>query len=330
MIILYRESYTLFQDKRQHDTQEFLHCLLGALQRACMSDSHMTKILSDGLNVRKRTLNNSFTQKVELKSHCSVTQATPPITNFFIRMKSADKTNSSAITHVVDKRIYEKDFITSLFEGNLQFKTQCLVCEESTNRKESFFDISVPVSKGSFLNNDLTSRCGPYSLYWSLSQIASLDNLISENKYHCDVCRHLTEGRRTINISHLPPIMIIHLNRFSTQNIHSLVQVHKTLGNVAIPLYLSFSQWSTTSCANANSMYELYGIILHTGSSCVSGHYTSAVKKTFTRRECNGDDSWVLFDDETVTILPLFKIQDILSPLSVTQCTPYILFYSKC
>lgn len=226
--------------------------------------------------------------------------------------------------------------ISSLFEGNLIFETKCLECECTNRRSERFLEISIPVT--SSVSTESSSldvqRCGLYSLFWSISQFASVDRLYGMNKYSCSTCRHHTEAQRTILFSSLPRLMTIHLKRFSATVLSSSrVKIGKTIGNIAIPLALCFKQWCTPSCAEQDSFYQLYAVVFHTGDSCISGHYTAAIKSSYCNRQSGQrevkSNSWIHFDDHMTTQMTLREFQELLSPLSTSSCTPYILFYSR-
>lgn len=212
---------------------------------------------------------------------------------------------------------FQQTNISKMFEGMLEFETKCLNCEECSHQKEDFFNITVPVLSHS------TRRCGPISIYNAITEALTVNNLTSDNKYWCDNCQHLTEGRRISLVHYLPQILIIHINRFSTTCQLSSGQVHKIQGNIATPTFLSFKQWTTPHCNNG--LYELLAVILHTGRSCNSGHYTAIIST----RDKLGCVSWVLFDDDNVSTISNNNVIELLSPLSYNDSTPYILFYKN-
>lgn len=291
--IFLRETFTFFEKTRQHDSQEFLTTLFHSLQ-------HVT------LDNRKRQCSD------ELPNAPPPKLARPiKITEFF---------SSCPPKRIPKATCLKEDIISKLFEGTLAFETKCLLCENKVVRKEPFTHLSIPVT-----NRD-SLQCGPYSLHWSLSQFASIDYLRDQNKYSCDKCNHLTEAKHSVTIGHLPSTMILHFNRFSTHS--SYLSVSKTTGTIAIPLNISFTSWCAMNCPNRSSMYSLFAVIFHTGQSCNTGHYTTAIKRSFI--EETPSNIWALFDDETVSLLTNNQFQDLISPLQMT-CTPYILFYtSKC
>lgn len=221
--------------------------------------------------------------------------------------------------------------VAALFQGKLAFVTRCFDCDNCTRRTEPFLHVSVPVTHPGlpgFPSVPEHSECSdnssaaPVSLSWCLSKLMCQERLAWSNKFWCDSCRHLVEAERSILFSSLPEIMTVHLNRFSIQDWGRAVC--KVAGSVAVPLSLCLSAWSTRDCASRNSMYYLQAVVLHSGASCLSGHYTTVVRAA---------ERWLLCDDETVHQLHDTAISKLLSPFSSSSASPYILFYhrlSKC
>lgn len=299
-----RDNSLLFEQKTQHDTQELLNYVLTTLQQCITITTPTSSPLYSSTTSSNKPLSNKITSF--FKPLTPTVPASPP---------------SPAQQPQVPKSV-----INDLFEGRLRLETKCLNCEESSTVSDNFFNISVPV-----LSCHSTKRCGPVSLYKAITVATTLEGLTHENKYWCNMCRHLTEGQRCTVITRLPSVMIIHLNRFTTSTITSVssVMIHKIQGNIAIPTTLCFKQWTNQSCKDKDSLYKLQGVILHTGASCGSGHYTAIVDVGGKMR--NKDNwEWVWFDDEKVTCLSHDQLLQMISPLSNSESTPYILFYEKC
>ena len=138
----------------------------------------------------------------------------------------------------------------------------------------------------------------------------------------CDQCHHKVQ-KTQVDIWRVPDILIICLVRFAYQN-GSLDKIDQS---VYIPFYaFDVSQWvkgveisggmtlSTTSLQNA---YDLYSVILHSGS-IEAGHYTTLVKVNQ-----NGDSLWVCVDDPNVII-----IKEDPESQQVMQ-NAYMLFYKR-
>ena len=50
---------------------------------------------------------------------------------------------------------------------------------------------------------------------WPLNVLCKPERLADQNKYACDVCRAYTEAVRATQYQQLPPILNVHLKRFS-------------------------------------------------------------------------------------------------------------------
>ena len=215
--------------------------------------------------------------------------------------------------------------VAALFQGKLALVTRCFDCEACTNTTEPFLHVSVPVTSqglpgfpSDHSQTSSSSSAAAVSLSWCLSRLMSQERLAQNNKYWCNCCGHLVEAERKTVFSELPSVFTVHLNRFSMHEWGRTVG--KVTGNVAIPLSLSLSPWTTPNCAYRNTVYCLQTVVLHTGTSCHSGHYTAMVWAA---------EQWLLCDDENVTVLPETTALELLSPLSVSSASPYILFYSR-
>ena len=215
--------------------------------------------------------------------------------------------------------------VTALFQGKLAFLTRCFDCDHFTRRTDPFLHVTVPVtSQGlpgfpstSFPHLSSGSSAAPVSLSWCLSKFMSQERLAGDNKFWCEKCRHLVEAERSIFFSDLPSILTVHLNRFSVRQWGEAVS--KVANSVAIPMTLCLRPWSTQECLARDSVYQLHAAVLHTGASCHSGHYTALIREA---------EQWLLCDDDSVTFISDTAVQELMSPLSMTLASPYILFYS--
>lgn len=88
-------------------------------------------------------------------------------------------------------------------------------------------------------------------------------------------------------ISSVPPVLVIHLKRFSFGNHFGKIKHPVQFG---AEMYVSVQPQSKSSSSGSNNgsngssrsemrvKYELYGVIVHHGSSTHSGHYIAYVK----------------------------------------------------
>ena len=214
---------------------------------------------------------------------------------------------------------------SQLFEGKLVYETRCFECDTFTRKAEDFLHVSVPVTcqglpgfGGVFHtpSQECSTSAVAVSLSWALSMFASQERLCGKNKYWCGRCGHLEEAERNIRFSALPQILIVHLNRFTTHCWGG--RVGKVSGNIAVPLTLCLRPWCTDDCTYRDVTYKLQAAVLHSGSSCNSGHYTALVRNAH---------QWLHFDDENIQELSENEIKLILSPLYISAACVYIVFY---
>ncbi|KAJ8037809.1 Ubiquitin carboxyl-terminal hydrolase 1 [Holothuria leucospilota] len=282
----------------------------------------------------------------------------------------SDSLNTSGTPTVIFQNTYPETVagtlgkIKELFQGSLVLRTRCMECENHTERREEFQDISVPVpcskkdEEGEELedtgteiepSSESNSSCDVVmqsaTLEWALSKFTLGERLTDANKYFCDKCLHLTEAERYLLFDHLPQIMVIHLKRFSAMPLTYSPggSIPKINDHMVTPFSLSMDKWCTKSCQQRADLYQLFGVVSHTGSSSSSGHYLSYVRvPKLVPIQPNQDEpietphgdthEWVLFDDDQVSALSDQEFEKNLNSLSESQDstdTPYLLFYTR-
>ncbi|KAK9404187.1 ubiquitin carboxyl-terminal hydrolase 1 [Crotalus adamanteus] len=177
------------------------------------------------------------------------------------------------------------NLVERLFQGQLVLRTRCLECECFTERREDFQDISVPVQKDELLKVEENSEISPEpktdvkTLKWAISQFASIERIVGEDKYFCENCLHYTEAERSLLFDKMPEVVTIHLKCFAASGLEfdSYGGLSKINTPLQTPLKLSLDDWSINP---ANEIYGLFAIVMHSGITISSGHYTASVKLT--------------------------------------------------
>ncbi|KAM9686829.1 ubiquitin carboxyl-terminal hydrolase 1 isoform 1-T3 [Trichechus inunguis] len=178
------------------------------------------------------------------------------------------------------------ELVEKLFQGQLVLRTRCLECESLTERRENFQDISVPVQEDELSKVEESSEISPEpktemkTLRWAISQFASVERIVGEDKYFCENCHHYTEAERSLLFDKMPEVITIHLKCFAASGLEfdcyggGLSKINTPL---LTPLKLSLEEWSTKP---TNDSYGLFAVVMHSGITISSGHYTASVKVT--------------------------------------------------
>ncbi|KFQ22370.1 Ubiquitin carboxyl-terminal hydrolase 1, partial [Merops nubicus] len=194
--------------------------------------------------------------------------------------KGAEKEPNKEGTELAVYELVEK-----LFQGQLVLRTRCLECECFTERREDFQDISVPVQEDELAKTEESSEISPEpktemkTLKWAISQFASVERIVGEDKYFCENCHHYTEAERSLLFDKMPEVITIHLKCFAASGLEfdcygGLSKINTPL---LTPLKLSLEEWSTKP---TNDTYGLFAVVMHSGITISSGHYTASVKIT--------------------------------------------------
>lgn len=186
--------------------------------------------------------------------------------------------------------------VFAIFGGYLQSQVKCLSCSYESNTYDPFTDISLCINKASTIERSLFNFC-------------EKEILDSENKYKCSGCKKKVQAQKQLTIYQNSNILTIQLKRFDHfgRKLTRPIQFKETLD---LKPFLT----KRPSAPKDGTIYELYGIIMHHGSSLKSGHYTTYVKSS------NG--TWLHVDDESVTTISkktVFK----------ASSEAYVLFYSR-
>lgn len=176
------------------------------------------------------------------------------------------------------------------FEGVTLCRTKCLECESVTERKESFYDIPVPVKENSFDTNFSTSSIEQHFLNSPQQQqqtnpsdlfrlaCVTTEKLSDSNKYLCETCNRYNEAIREVVFEKLPNIMVFQLKRFTTATGGAPQKL-----NTYMPTPLDLKCFCELCCRNdkcnfIGHHYELCCVIMHLGDTMYSGHYIAYVR----------------------------------------------------
>jgi len=341
--------------KQQQDVQEFLRFLLSSLQDLEVSELHKQcehKMIVD-LVAESTSISSEMSIETETESEASDSGARKKKVSparkrrldellsehkqiqagFESRKKRrTSKTSKNAeqsnvyLNGYLQKTLAEDDkigptkntFVQRLFQGCITSSTKCLSCHNETSQTDAFFDLSLTIEKDK-------------GLLWSFAQFVQSERLQGQNKYKCGNCNTMSDAQRELRFSSLPPVLTIHLKRFSYEKFRQKVTCH-----VDCPMDLNLDSFSTDQCKAAGINYELFAIILHKGNFSSCGHYVTVLKIPKPKLSGRGsrnqgqlEPQWLYIDDDHTSFLSQEKVMFLISSQSQSSNTAYILFYQQ-
>jgi ubiquitin carboxyl-terminal hydrolase 9/13 len=195
-------------------------------------------------------------------------------------------------------------WVHDIFEGVLTSETKCLTCETTSQRDETFLDLSIDLEE----HSSVTS---------CLQKFSAEEMLCERNKFHCDHCGGLQEAEKRMKIKRLPKVLALHLKRFKYTEDYSRLQ--KLFHRVVYPYHLRMFN-TTDDAEDPDRLYELYAVIIHIGGNAYHGHYVSVIKTE--------DRGWLLFDDEMVEPVDKHYVRNFFGDKPGMACA-YVLFYKE-
>ena len=186
--------------------------------------------------------------------------------------------------------------IVDLFQGQFRSTITCQACGYRSVTFDAFMYLSVPLPPGS-------SRC---SLENCIRMFTKEDFLTGDNKWVCVKCKQPRDACKRIEIWKLPPILLIHLKRFSFEGMWR----EKRQNLVDFKGVLDMSSY-VIGGAKPSQPYSLYAISNHYGN-IAGGHYTAYCLNPFKNK-------FYCFDDHEVRTV---------ESNAIMSSAAYLLFYT--
>ncbi|EGC28953.1 hypothetical protein DICPUDRAFT_159531 [Dictyostelium purpureum] len=297
--------------KESISPDSFLKCLSIEYQSGLQHDSfEFGKSLLDNLDLIFKNINKEKVLEFERN------QKKQKLINDSSENKNTNSTNTENYSSEISK----------LFGGKLSNKITCRKCKNESIKIEEYLEIPLAFSDYKKEN---------YTLEEMVQDYLSNEELVGDNKYHCEKCKSLEEADKIIKLNSTPQHLILGINRFYFSR--ESKSISKLLNNVDYPLefnlpYTPNNNNNNDSDTNNNntdnqdkpkySNYSLYAIIMHSGRSPNHGHYYCYAKPSNSKQL-----DWCLFNDSLVQISDIKTIQKISKSFSTD--VPYILFYVR-
>ncbi|KAM0716984.1 hypothetical protein Q7P37_006836 [Cladosporium fusiforme] len=225
------------------------------------------------------------------------------------------------------------------FAGILKSTVTCNACKNTTATYDPFVDLSLDIKspvlsvkkkKLSMINGTTTVKEAlPMDLTECLDRFTAPETLSSDS-YHCRKCASAQKAEKRLKLSSLPPVLPVHLKRFSHSQ--KLSQSSKIDTRVRFPFTLNLEPYTavpkpskkdeeetkkskdkdkdkeTKESTKIEPIYTLSSVIVHKGK-IDSGHYISYARQ---------GDEWYMFNDSVVSVV---------SEREVLGAEAYMLFY---
>jgi ubiquitin carboxyl-terminal hydrolase 8 len=283
---------TQFKGHDQHDSQEFLAWLLDGLHEDLnqglgnfVSEHHFLFLAVRG--GRGKSLR-------ELPD--------------FARIKRSSKEEEAEEDRMPEEQLQIRSWakyllrndslIVDLFQGQLRSELKCLTCGKSSVSFNTFMYLSVPIPQVK----------GTPKLSDCLKEFTKQEYLSEADAWKCPQCKVPRRASKTLSIARLPPILLVHLKRFSFQgpfkdkldtfvdfpvkNLDVFPYLSPTLRREFLPYY---DNTNTGTKPPPIMKYDLYAVSNHYGG-LNGGHYTAYIRQTTQRR-------WYHFDDSRISEL---------------------------
>ena len=193
-----------------------------------------------------------------------------------------------------------KRLLKTLFQGEICYSTVCYTCQSIRSRKETIMELSLPIPTNNAQNkkqkSSSSSSAGKkskiniqsFSIIDCLTEYLKIEELHSENQYHCEKCNKKCNARRSVSFVSLPPVLQIQLNRYIFDIQRNVKR--KRLEEATLPHTLNFKV--NGKCKE----YVLCGVLNHLGTSAYGGHYVAEGMDWTT-------GVWFEFNDKDVKLL---------------------------
>jgi ubiquitin carboxyl-terminal hydrolase 36/42 len=169
--------------------------------------------------------------------------------------------------------IYKNQNKTSVFQligGKSRSQVLCLGCNHQSNTYEDLISLSLEFPKNRQMGGVTLEQC--------MNNFYSVEHLKGDNKYMCSGCKKRCEAKKRFSIETAPRTLIVHLKRFTNFG-NKILEIVRYPATLTLDNYMSKnvdSQIKTLSMSEET--YDLYGVVVHQGGGCRSGHYFSYCK----------------------------------------------------
>lgn len=195
-------------------------------------------------------------------------------------------------TNYMDNERKRTNPIFQIFGGIAQSKVTCLHCKKDSKTNDPIMDLALDIK-------------GCDSIQRAMQNYVKSEMLSGNNKYYCESCKQKRDARKSLHIYRPPKVLTLQLKRFEFTPFGG----KKLTRNVSYPEKLDLN--SIMCDGQSSPIYNLFGVLVHSGHTSNSGHYYSFIKSP--------SGAWYCMDDSSVNQVKFN---------TVLKQSAYILFYS--
>ncbi|NWX35784.1 UBP42 hydrolase, partial [Notiomystis cincta] len=186
----------------------------------------------------------------------------------------------------------ETTIIHQIFGGYLRYRVTCLSCKTVYDFYKLFLDILLKIK-------------GASSLTTALEDFVTLKQMDGRKCFKCRKCKKKVVASKKVTVHHAPRVLTVCLGRADDRTNRKISQV------VEYPEYLDLRPYMSDT-AGEPLFYSLYAVVVHSGHTCLGGHFFCYTKAS--------DGQWYKMNDTAVDSCGLHM---------VLGQQAYLLFYAR-
>jgi ubiquitin carboxyl-terminal hydrolase 36/42 len=186
--------------------------------------------------------------------------------------KDAHEFLLNILDKVDDKRTHpdHKSIVQRIFEGEFRQSSTGDMRGHASHTDQPFQDLSFEVRP---------------SVLSAIAHSVRTETLSEDNTYKCEQCGGRSRAKKQVTIHAAPPILAVHLKRFSSG-------LEKNESLVDYPALLDLNPYSISDGAQNLGKYRLIATVNHAGNEMFAGHYIAKCMSSL--------GSWHEFNDSHV------------------------------
>ncbi|NXY53396.1 UBP42 hydrolase, partial [Callaeas wilsoni] len=192
----------------------------------------------------------------------------------------------------LDVSSQETTIIHQIFGGFLRSRVTCLSCQTASDFYKAFLDVLLKIK-------------GASSLTTALEDFVTPKQMDGRKSFKCSKCRKKVGASKRVTVHHAPRVLTVCLGRADDQTCRKISQV------VEYPEYLDLRPYMSDTAGEALP-YSLYAVVVHSGHTCLGGHFFCYTKAS--------NEQWYKMNDVSVESCGIH---------TVLGQQAYLLFYAR-